>query len=78
MKIISELLFLLQLRRMDSELEEELKEREATVAELAQAERSLHELKDKIAELNREKEDKDREMDKIQVIVMTPTFCQAG
>ena len=61
---------------MDSELEEELKEREATVAELAQAERNLHELEEKIAELKREKEERDREMEKVQVkIEYSLFFC---
>jgi len=63
---------------MDLELEEELKEREATVAELAQAERNLHELEEKISELNREKEEREREMEKVQVnleIVNTVRVC---
>ena len=56
---------------MDSELEEELKEREATVAELAQVERNLHEVEEKVSELNREKEDRVQEMEKLQVVAKT-------
>ena len=52
---------------MDLELEEELKERENTMVEQSRVERTLHELEIKISELNREKEDKDREMERIQV-----------
>ena len=52
---------------MDQELEEELKEREATVAEHARVERDLHELDGQISELRREKEDKEREIEKLQV-----------
>ena len=53
---------------MDSELEEELKEREATVAEHHQALRNLNEMEAKITSLKREKEDSEREMEKLQVI----------
>lgn len=52
---------------MDSELEEELKEREATVAEHHQAKRALSEMEEHITALKREKEDREREMEKLQV-----------
>ena len=54
---------------MDQELEEELKEREATVAEYSQVERTLHELEAKIAVATREREKREREMQKLQVTV---------
>jgi len=54
---------------MDVELEEELKEREATLSESRQVERNLHDLKNRMAIANRDKEEKDREIEKLQVIM---------
>ncbi|XP_078483226.1 uncharacterized protein LOC104265795 isoform X8 [Ciona intestinalis] len=55
-----------ELRRMDLELEEELHEREATVAEYKQVERTLHDLEAKIAEANLDKEEQSREMENLK------------
>lgn len=52
---------------MDNELEEELKERESTVAEFHRVENQVKDLQEEAARKNLEKEEMQREMDKLQV-----------